>query len=106
MNKMQTALGMRALQQIADEDRSGFRPLTGHRDESAHRPVERLGLIYRSPTCEPLRCSRRSSHGSVPSGDCLREGWSLSLRGRLVIELLNKWWPFDAAVQWATENES
>lgn len=90
-----------ALLRFGDEDSCSFRALIAHRPEKPYPLLERRGLIYRSMTCIPERCGRGVHHGPVPSGDCTREGWLLSLRGRLVIELLRKGMNFDLATWWA-----
>jgi hypothetical protein len=93
-----------ALLNMSDEDFGGFRALVAHRPPE-YKLLERRGLIYRTMTCVPERCQYRQYHGSVPSGDCRREGWTLSLRGRLVAGLLSTGVRFDLALQRATENE-
>jgi hypothetical protein len=93
-----------ALLNMSDEDSGGFRTLVARRPPE-YRLLERRGLIYRTMTCVPERCQYRQYHGSVPSGDCRREGWTLSLRGRLVAGLLSTGVRFDLALQRATENE-
>ena len=81
---------------MSDEDSGGFRTLVAHRPPE-YRLLERRGLIYRTMTCVPERCQYRQYHGSVPSGDCRREGWTLSLRGRLVAGLLSTGVPASVA---------
>lgn len=56
-------------------------------------------------TCVPEHCQYRQHHGSVPAGDCRREGWTLGLRGRLVAGLLSTGVQFELALQLATEHE-
>lgn len=96
-SKERTYVFTRALFQLAGEDRGGFKPVAAHRDERVYGALERRGLVYRATTCRPETCQYRPSHGPVPGGDCRREGWQLSLRGRLVIELLRAGWPLSAA---------
>jgi hypothetical protein len=93
-----------ALLGLGEEDSRGFRALVAHRS-SDYKLLERRGLIYRSMTCIPERCQYRHSHGPVPTGDCKREGWLLTLRGRLVIEFLRSGVAFDSAVQLASYHE-
>jgi hypothetical protein len=78
----------KALLQLAGEDRGGFKPITTHRDGRVYGALERRGLVFRATTCRPETCQYRPSHGPVPGGDCRREGWQISLRGLLVVELL------------------
>jgi len=92
-----------ALLSMSDEDSRGFRALVAHRPPR-YKLLEKRGLIYRTTTCVPERCQYRDSHGPIPGGDCRREGWVLSLRGRLTIELLREGLDFDRAV-WLAENE-
>lgn len=90
-----------ALLNLSDEDSGGFRALVAHRPPE-YRLLEKRGLIYGSMTCIPERCQYRRSHGPVPRFDCTREGWLLTLRGRLVIELLRSGVAFDPAVELAS----
>ena len=71
-----------ALLDMRDEDSGGFRALVAHRPPE-YKLLEKRGLIYRTMTCVPERCQyRQRHHGSVPSGDCRREGLDLPrLRG-------------------------
>jgi len=92
-----------ALLSIGAEDSRGFRALVNHRTDE-YKLLEKRGLIYRTTSCSPERCQYRGSHGPTPGGDCRREGWVLSLRGRLTIELLREGVPFDRAV-WLAEND-
>ena len=93
---------LRSLLEMGSEDARGFRALVAHRSTS-YELLERRGLIYRSTSCIPERCARRVHHGPVPSGDCTREGWLLSIRGRLMIEALRNGLSFEAALWWATK---
>lgn len=95
----------RTLREMGIEDARGFRALVAHRSTS-YELLERRGLIYRSMTCIPERCARRVHHGPVPSGDCTREGWLLSLRGRLMIEALRNGLSFETALWWASKCDS
>ena len=95
----------RALRELGREEARGFRALVAHRSDS-YELLERRGLIYRSMSCIPERCARRVHHGPVPSGDCTREGWLLSIRGRLMIEALRNWLGFETALWWATKCDS
>ena len=92
----------RSLLEMGGEDARGFRALVAHRSDS-YELLERRGLIYRSMTCIPERCARRVHHGPVPSGDCTREGWLLSIRGRLMLEALRNGLSFETALWWATK---
>jgi hypothetical protein len=95
----------RTLREMGSEDARGFRPLVAHRSTS-YELLERRGLIYRSTTCIPERCARRKHHGPTPSGDCTREGWLLSIRGRLAIAALRNGMTFELALWWATKCEN
>ena len=94
-----------ALSQLSSEDQGGFKPIAGHRDERVHKALERRGLAYRASNCRPETCQYRHSHGPVPGGDCRREGWQISLRGRLTVELLRAGWSLSNAEQLATGEE-
>lgn len=102
-NKDRVDFLISALLGIADEDSRGFRALVAHRP-AEYTLLEKRGLIYRSTSCVPERCQYRRHHGPTPAGDCRREGWILSLRGRLTVELLREEVPFGRAV-WLAENE-
>jgi hypothetical protein len=103
--KDRTRLMTEALLLLGKEDARGFRALTNHRPDLSFKLLERRGLIYRTTSCEPVRCQYRYRHGSVPTGDCRREGFVLSLRGRLVIELLRAGISFAAAAELASNCE-
>ena len=94
-----------ALSQLSSEDQGGFKPIAGHRDERVHKALERRGLAYRATTCRPESCQYRHSHGPNPGGDCRREGWQISLRGRLTVESLGACWSLSNAELLATEQE-